>query len=844
LKKKNITILPQLLNRVYNFNFQLYFKFNLFLGEYSPQSYSTSFVKQADLFFRFALTYISHKEPGQMPGMSVYKKVQQALSRNLQAYLRYNERQAFPLSVMQYRWTGLSLQPVVRENRGLSTDISHRTWTLDSHKGQHAAAPVCTAPGFSYVTSSISNPNRVPVPRAHQSQHAAAPYCTALEFSYTTNSISSPNRMHVPRARRRQHAATPILHGLEVFLPQISISNKRVPAPQGARRRQSIFSHVSLVSPYPQRHTHTYPYPYPQTKAKETALLYPAHVRAAPGTVEKEKSGTPRQGRPIIIPKNRKNEIQTSLKMAEIFGHFGGRQCQPPTDPGLYKNGREPALPVPRFKRIARPIPDVRFSPRFQDFLYSIVFGNSFVILKKSEITNYKSQMTKPRQGTLLEFQITSPLQTKTAVFMTALSLHHSNTPILQFLHPLAGIGMKEFFHIVSPPSPVYMRPGPGTIEKEKSETSRQGRPIIIPNDRKSEITNYKSQITKPRQGTLLEFQSTSPLQTKTAVFMTAQSLHHSNTPILQFLQLPVGIGMKEFFHTASSPYSIHMRTGPGTMLVLPIARPGGFPTQHTSSQIIGESPHRLTAGPVKFPLSSGTTFLNSLTKWGLYQAPDNIGMMEFFHTIKKGMEGRVSTPQALLPTRFERLFQKHLLWQTVKEPDASVTYLQAHRYTYPQAKHTDTGDTTGWDLHQPPVRMGMRDFFHTVKRRMEMTSNNRQKTGITTIHHPTVNTAAARTIPTNTPQLDYFNPVGTIQRDLETSLAQMGKNAAPHMEEETVYQNKITGPEIPVNQNIHAPGHGISHQPPANTDLDRLTDRVYRMLEDKIRIEKEMRGW
>ncbi|NIM15099.1 MAG: hypothetical protein GTO45_24310 [Candidatus Aminicenantes bacterium] len=86
------------------------------------------------------------------------------------------------------------------------------------------------------------------------------------------------------------------------------------------------------------------------------------------------------------------------------------------------------------------------------------------------------------------------------------------------------------------------------------------------------------------------------------------------------------------------------------------------------------------------------------------------------------------------------------------------------------------------------------------------------------------------------TPSLDYFTPHRVSVGDRDQSLIEVGKPGFPAMD----VKDKITSENI--FGNYASPG--ISQQQGSNIDIDQLTDRVYRVLEDKIRTEKEMRGW
>jgi hypothetical protein len=88
-------------------------------------------------------------------------------------------------------------------------------------------------------------------------------------------------------------------------------------------------------------------------------------------------------------------------------------------------------------------------------------------------------------------------------------------------------------------------------------------------------------------------------------------------------------------------------------------------------------------------------------------------------------------------------------------------------------------------------------------------------------------------------PLLEYFIPHQAFVKDRNQSLEETGKPGFPAMDA----RDKITGEHAFGNHG--SPGiTGISQQQGPNIDIDQLTDRVYRVLEDKIRMEKEMRGW
>jgi len=130
-------------------------------------------------------------------------------------------------------------------------------------------------------------------------------------------------------------------------------------------------------------------------------------------------------------------------------------------------------------------------------------------------------------------------------------------------------------------------------------------------------------------------------------------------------------------------------------------------------------------------------------------------------------------------------------------------------------------------------------------------TIRNRQNPELTTLHFtsgangPVGTPGKTGQKPVNLPQLDYFTPVGTIRPKTETSLAEREETtvAVPGtgLMNSTVAGNSTPGkiPGIPGINNAE-----VSNPQEGNIDFDRLTDRVYRMLESKITMEKEMRGW
>jgi hypothetical protein len=87
-------------------------------------------------------------------------------------------------------------------------------------------------------------------------------------------------------------------------------------------------------------------------------------------------------------------------------------------------------------------------------------------------------------------------------------------------------------------------------------------------------------------------------------------------------------------------------------------------------------------------------------------------------------------------------------------------------------------------------------------------------------------------------PSLEYFNPARMSRPPSapEAPLEDIGRKAVPGMTpgdtDHLTQESK--------NVSIHPDSQGISRQ----MNLNQLTDRVYRMLERKIRMERERRGW
>jgi len=138
-------------------------------------------------------------------------------------------------------------------------------------------------------------------------------------------------------------------------------------------------------------------------------------------------------------------------------------------------------------------------------------------------------------------------------------------------------------------------------------------------------------------------------------------------------------------------------------------------------------------------------------------------------------------------------------------------------------------------------------DFYHTVP--------SLTYPGIGNISHiyresKSISEAARQPGPENTHRLFptkgftdffYFNPLNPSQRevtDLEKPDNGLGKNLKEVELSDSNFKRKSTAVKEP---SLHDPSE-ISQKP--TIDLDRLTDQVYRMMERKIRIEKERRGW
>ena len=157
---------------------------------------------------------------------------------------------------------------------------------------------------------------------------------------------------------------------------------------------------------------------------------------------------------------------------------------------------------------------------------------------------------------------------------------------------------------------------------------------------------------------------------------------------------------------------------------------------------------------------------------------------------------------------------------------------------------------------HAPVLNPAKSEFFQAVTKRMEATLSTlqgRQNSELTTLHLTSGTNGPGGTPgktgpkPPTPPQLDYFAPVGTIQPKTETSLAEREETTvAPPgtgLMSRTVTDNSTPG-RIPAIPGINSAAVSHPQEGSMDFDIDRLTDRVYRTLENKIRMEKEMRGW
>lgn len=86
-------------------------------------------------------------------------------------------------------------------------------------------------------------------------------------------------------------------------------------------------------------------------------------------------------------------------------------------------------------------------------------------------------------------------------------------------------------------------------------------------------------------------------------------------------------------------------------------------------------------------------------------------------------------------------------------------------------------------------------------------------------------------------PEIRYFNPMRQVEKNVKQSLAAL---------EQTGQSIKRTvDREDQVNlANERAPGRQLPVFPKVDINMNRLTDQVYRLLERKIKAEKERRGW
>jgi len=89
-------------------------------------------------------------------------------------------------------------------------------------------------------------------------------------------------------------------------------------------------------------------------------------------------------------------------------------------------------------------------------------------------------------------------------------------------------------------------------------------------------------------------------------------------------------------------------------------------------------------------------------------------------------------------------------------------------------------------------------------------------------------------TLSKSAPTLEYSNSFRVALEDV--------KNTVTHVEKKVNEEITEIKKTHPVEKTAAVNGTGISSK--TNADIGQLTDRVYRMLEKKIRIEKERRGW
>lgn len=146
--------------------------------------------------------------------------------------------------------------------------------------------------------------------------------------------------------------------------------------------------------------------------------------------------------------------------------------------------------------------------------------------------------------------------------------------------------------------------------------------------------------------------------------------------------------------------------------------------------------------------------------------------------------------------------------------------------------------------LPQLMKMMKTTDFYHTVPSLTYPGISN-----ISHIYHgsKSVSEAARQPGPENTHRLfpakldsdlHYFNPLMSGVSDLKKPVTGLGKNLEEVELSDSNFKGKSTAVKEP---SLHDPSE-ISKKP--KIDLGQLTDQVYHMLERKIRIEKERRGW
>lgn len=88
---------------------------------------------------------------------------------------------------------------------------------------------------------------------------------------------------------------------------------------------------------------------------------------------------------------------------------------------------------------------------------------------------------------------------------------------------------------------------------------------------------------------------------------------------------------------------------------------------------------------------------------------------------------------------------------------------------------------------------------------------------------------------------LHYFNPLKKVEKDLEKLAAVTGSKAVKDLEN-VMDLKKSPAPDGEFPGRYHHDTHSTVQKP--GIDVERLTDQVYRVLERKLRIEKERRGW